>query len=142
MNRRRKLTTKTQTRNMSRNRDYQRLLNDRRWRELRAWKLAQCPLCERCIAEGEAAGIPGGYVSAAIDVHHVVPVETAKSIHEMERLCYDPRNLQALCIPCHIKTHQEARSHTREAHRQMEQKRLEQWIAKHKRKGEPTDPGA
>ena len=34
----------------------------------------------------------------------------------MERLAYnlDGNNLEALCIPCHIKTHQEMRSHTKE----------------------------
>ena len=32
----------------------------------------------------------------------------------MERLCYDVNNIRLLCIPCHIKTHQEMRSHTKE----------------------------
>ena len=32
----------------------------------------------------------------------------------MERLCYDVNNIRLLCIPCHIKTHQEMRSHTKD----------------------------
>ena len=51
---------------------------------------------------------------SAIDVHHKTPVESAKTEQEMERLAYNQANLEALCIPCHIKTHQEMRSHTKE----------------------------
>ena len=53
---------------------------------------------------------------SAVDVHHKRPVEFAKTEQEMERLAYnlDGNNLEALCIPCHIKTHQEMRSHTKE----------------------------
>ena len=91
---------------MSRDPRYQRLLNDRRWKELRRSYLQQHPLCERCQREG--------FVTAAVDVHHKTPVESAKTEQEMERLAYNPANLEALCIPCHIKTHQEAKSHTRE----------------------------
>ena len=55
-------------------------------------------------------------MTAAVDVHHKQPVESAKTEQEMERLAYnmDGNNLEALCIPCHIRTHQEAKSHTRE----------------------------
>ena len=92
---------------MSRDPRYQRLLNDRRWRELRIAYLREHPLCERCIREGKAAGVPEGYITPAIDVHHRVPVETAKTLQEMERLAYDWNNLEALCIPCHSRTHRE-----------------------------------
>lgn len=100
---------------MSRDRNYQRLLNDKRWKTIRAAYLQQHPLCERCRREGIAAGVlPDGWVTAAVDVHHKQPVERARSVQEMERLCYDFGNLEALCIPCHIKTHQEMRTHTKE----------------------------
>ena len=49
-----------------------------------------------------------------VDCHHIVPVESAKTEQEMERLAYDPNNCRLLCVPCHIKTHQEMRSHTKE----------------------------
>ena len=91
---------------MSRDKRYQRLLNDRRWKELRRSYLQQHPLCERCQREG--------FVTAAVDAHHKQPVESAKTEQEMERLAYNPANLEALCIPCHIKTHQEMRSHCKE----------------------------
>ena len=60
--------------------------------------------------------LPDGYVTSAVDVHHKIPVERAKTTYEMERLAYnmDGNNLEALCIHCHIKTHQEMRSHTKE----------------------------
>ena len=104
---------------MSRDKRYQRLLNDRRWKELRRSYLQQHPLCERCQREG--------FVTAAVDVHHKTPVESAKTEQEMERLAYNPANLEALCIPCHIKTHQEMHSHCKEqvkANKQRARRRL------------------
>ena len=62
--------------------------------------------CERCKREG--------YVTAGVDCHHIKPVESAKTEQEMERLAYDVNNIELLCISCHIKTHQEMRSHTKE----------------------------
>jgi 5-methylcytosine-specific restriction protein A len=93
---------------MSRDPRYQKLLNSKRWKMIRAEYLRQHPLCERCQREG--------FVRSAVDVHHKRPVESAKTEQEMERLAYnlDGNNLEALCIPCHIKTHQEMRSHTKE----------------------------
>ena len=93
---------------MSRDKNYQRLLNSKRWKLIRVEYLRAHPLCERCQAEG--------YIRSAIDVHHITPVEWAKTEQEMERLAYnvDGNNLQALCIPCHIKVHQELRSHCKE----------------------------
>ena len=108
---------------MSRDKEYQRLLNSKRWSELRAWKMQQSPLCELCLA--------GNFVRSSVDIHHIVPVESAKSRDEMERLCFDPSNLQALCIPCHIRVHQEARSHTKAKVQENKKKGLERWIARH-----------
>ena len=104
---------------MSRDKNYQHLLNSKRWKTLRQWKLEQNPLCELCEREGK--------VVSAIDVHHKVPVESARTPDEMERLAFDPNNLQALCIPCHAKVHREARSHTRRSHEMRERDRLERW---------------
>ena len=104
---------------MSRDKNYQHLLNSKRWKQLRQWKLEQNPLCELCEREGK--------VVSAIDVHHKVPVESARTPDEMERLAFDPNNLQSLCINCHAKVHREARSHTRRLHEQRERDRLERW---------------
>ena len=64
-------------------------------------------MCERCRREG--------FITAGVDCHHKQPVESAKTEEEMKRLAYDwQNNIELLCIPCHIKTHQEMRSHTKE----------------------------
>lgn len=110
---------------MSRNQKYQRLLNSRRWRDLRAWKLEHNPLCELCAAEG--------YVVAAVDIHHITPVESAHTDKEMEALCFAPGNLQALCIPCHKAIHQQLRSQTKEAHQQRAADDLQRWADKMRR---------
>ena len=102
---------------MSRDPRYQKLLNSKRWKMIRAEYLRQHPLCERCRREGIAAGVlPDGYITSAVDVHHKTPVERGRTQQEMEWLAYNlgGNNLEALCIPCHIKTHQEMRSHTKE----------------------------
>lgn len=92
---------------MSRDPKYQRLLNSPRWAEVKriVWRRAG-GLCERCRREG--------YVTAGVDCHHKVPVESAKTEEDMKRLAYNVNNIELLCIPCHIKTHQEMRSHTKE----------------------------
>lgn len=92
---------------MSRSKEYQRLLNARRWAELKAfvWKRAG-GLCEACRRNG--------YITQGRDCHHIRPVEQAKSIEEMKVLAYDVNNIELLCIPCHIKAHEELRSHYHE----------------------------
>ena len=89
---------------MSRDPRYQRLLNDKRWKLLRVQVFRRANgLCELCKAEG--------FITPGVDVHHIRPVEQAKTEEEMKRLAYDPNNCQLLCVACHIKTHQEMRSH-------------------------------
>ena len=92
---------------MSRDPRYQRLLNSRRWWEVKAIVFRRANgLCERCREEGR--------LSFGTDCHHVIPVETGRTEAEMESLCYNPDNCRLLCIPCHIKTHAEARSHCKD----------------------------
>ena len=92
---------------MSRDKHYQKLLNSKRWAAVKrfVWQRAG-GLCERCRREG--------LIRAVVDCHHKVPVESARTEQEMERLAYDVNNIELLCIACHIKTHQEMRSHTKE----------------------------
>ena len=113
---------------MSRDRNYQRLLNSPRWREVKTqvWRRAN-GLCERCIREGKAAGVPDGYITPGVDCHHIKPVESARTVMEMEQLCYNPANIELLCVPCHIKTHQEMRSHSKEAVKARAEQRHERW---------------
>ena len=105
--------------NMSRDRNYQHLLNSKRWKTLRRWKLEQNPLCELCLREGK--------IVSAVDVHHIDPCENSQTLEEMTDKCFRVDNLQALCIPCHQRVHREARSHTRSSHEQRERERLERW---------------
>ena len=110
---------------MSRNKDYQRMLNSKRWKQLREWKLEQNPLCELCAEKG--------LVVAAVDIHHKIPCESARTVQEMEALCFNPSNLQSLCISCHANLHRLGQSHTKQAHKHRESERLARWIAKHER---------
>ncbi len=92
---------------MSRDPRYQRLLNDKRWKLLRAEVFRRANgLCELCKAEG--------FITPGVDVHHIRSVEQAKTVQEMERLAYNPANCQLLCVACHIKVHQDMRTHTKE----------------------------
>ena len=79
---------------MSRSKRYQKLLNSKRWAEVKriVWKRAG-GLCERCRREGIAAGVlPDGYITPGVDCHHKIPVESANPDipGEMERLAYNP----------------------------------------------------
>ena len=58
--------------------------------------------------------MPDGWLTPGVDCHHIKPVESAKTEEEMKRLAYDVSNIRLLCVACHIKTHQEMRSHTKE----------------------------
>lgn len=92
---------------MSRSKQYQRLLNSIEWARVKAivWKRAG-GLCEQCKREG--------FIRAGVDCHHVIPVETGRTVQEMARLAYDPNNCQLLCVEHHIKVHQSMRTHTKE----------------------------
>ena len=84
---------------MAKDADYRRLIHTRRWLELRRRVLTERPLCQRCAEEG--------FVTAATEVHHVLPVEEAVTFREKERLMFDRSNLRALCHACHVRTHTE-----------------------------------
>lgn len=59
----------------------------RKWRRLRAAKLMESPLCEECKRQGR--------VTAANEVHHVVPRLDAPD------RAYEWSNLECLCKSCH-----------------------------------------
>ena len=62
------------------------------------------------------------------DCHHVIPVETGRTVQEMERLCYDVNNVRLLCVPCHIKVHQNMYSHTKEKVRENKKRRSRRFL--------------
>lgn len=90
------------------------------------WKLEHNPLCEMCQR--------AGYVRAAVDIHHIRPVESARSIEEMERLCFNPSNLMSLCIPCHVAIHKEMGKGGRDNHQERVRQQLERWKEKHNKR--------
>ena len=97
---------------MSRDPRYQKLLNSKRWKELRAWKLAQTQgYCEICYREGWR-----GIDALAVDIHHIVPVESVIDQGEaaMARVCFNPNNLMALCVRHHSETHKSMGKDTKE----------------------------
>jgi 5-methylcytosine-specific restriction endonuclease McrA len=92
---------------MSRDPRYQKLLNSKRWADVKriVWQRAG-GLCERCRRDG--------FITAGCDCHHKRPVESARDEEEMKRIAYDVNNIELLCVACHIKTHKEMRSHTKD----------------------------
>ena len=105
---------------------YMSLFNTKEWHELRAMKIAECQgLCERCKREGIEAGVPNGYITPAKTVHHINPVEGVPDepadtlLERMKERCFDYNNLILLCPDCHHRTHEEMKSHWRQASRTM-----------------------
>lgn len=62
---------------------------DRRWQQLSSRYRTLHPLCEQCESEGR--------VTAATEVHHVVPIKVDRT----KRL--EEANLMAVCRACHEK---------------------------------------
>lgn len=92
---------------MSKDCNYNRLIQSKRWQQLRRMKIKNNPLCEDCLQNG--------FYVAAKEVHHVIPCERAHTIAEMERLMYDYNNLRSLCHDCHAATHKGLKSNTKES---------------------------
>ena len=112
---------------MSRDKRYQHLLNGRRWWDVKriVWQRAGGD-CERCKRQGRV--VPG------VDCHHIRPVEDARTYDGPDGMvarCYDPNNVELLCIACHKEAHHQLRSQTRQGHLKTEANRTEQWLAKH-----------
>ena len=106
--------------NQQQAKDKQEIYNSREWKELRIAKLRSTNgLCEECMKEG--------IVTAARCVHHVVPIETARTKDEMKRLAFDINNLKALCFACHARIHKELGSNTAKIVRQRAEARQDRW---------------
>ena len=94
---------------------------------MRRAKLRAQPLCEKCLAEGKAAGVAGGWIRSAHCVHHITPIETAATMEEMRRLAFNPANLMSLCDECHHKIHEEMKSFSRENVKERADARQARW---------------
>ena len=102
--------------------DKNRIYNSKRWKELRIAKLRSTNgLCEECMKQG--------IVTAARCVHHVVPIETARTKDEMRRLAIDCglQGLKSLCFACHARIHKELGSNTAKIVRQRAEARQDRW---------------
>ena len=100
--------------------DKAEIYNSREWKELRIAKLRSTNgLCEECMKEG--------VVTQATCVHHIVPIETARTKDEMKRLAFDINNLRALCFACHARIHKEIGSNTAKIVRQRAEARQDRW---------------
>jgi 5-methylcytosine-specific restriction protein A len=95
------------------------IYNSKEWQELRIEKLRANPLCEECMKEG--------IVTSARCVHHVVPIETARTKDEMKRLAFDEHNLMALCFACHARIHKEMGSNTARIVKARAEARQDRW---------------
>ena len=101
------------------------IYNSREWRELRTLKLRTTPLCERCRELGIKAGVPGGYIRAASCVHHIIPIESARTPDEMRRLALHCGldGLMSLCRQCHAEIHRQIGSNRRDTVQQHQEDR-------------------
>ena len=98
------------------------IYNSREWKELRAAKLRSTKgLCEECLKQG--------ILTEARCVHHVVPIETARTKDEMRRLAIDCglQGLKSLCFACHARIHKELGSNTAKIVRERAEARQDRW---------------
>ena len=126
--------------------DKAEIYNSREWKELRAAKLAANPLCEQCIQDGQAKGIPHGYARSATVVHHIHPIEESNSMDEMRHWAFMWGNLQSLCRECHARIHNQKGYHKRENVKARRDQAFERWKSKMQgdstpMEGDPSTPG-
>lgn len=118
-----KKPTSWRCRNHKQQKDKAEIYNSREWRELRIAKLRSTNgLCEECMKEG--------IVTSARCVHHVVPIESARTKEEMKRLAFDVNNLRALCFACHARIHKELGSNTAKIVKARAEARQDRWADK------------
>ena len=96
------------------------IYQSREWRELRVLKYRANPTCELCEREG-------GYIRAAQAIHHITPIETAKTMDEMKQLAYQWSNLLSVCREHHARLHKEMGSNTTQTIQQRAEDRRERW---------------
>ena len=114
-------------RNIQQQKDKAEIYNSREWKQLRSEKLRANPLCEMCIRDGEAHGIPGGYITPSRVVHHRHPIEDSTTKAEMRKWAFMWNNLEALCPACHAKVHKELGSNTRRVVAERAEARQARW---------------
>ena len=108
------------------NPEYRRIITGKKWQKLRRMKMLKNAIdnggfCEQCIKDYIAGG---QRPRKAIEVHHIVPIESAHTREEMEALAYDESNLMALCFECHHELHRQLwKARFNKAQRQLDKAR-------------------
>ena len=74
-----------------------KIYNTQRWRDLRAWKMTNYPLCEECLKNDKNTAVE--------DVHHIISFMSTNDPIERSRLAFDYNNLMSICKECHAKKH-------------------------------------
>jgi len=77
--------------------NHKAVYNTKRWRQIRIEKLKQDPLCEECLSKK--------IITPGVEVHHIKPVSSGKTIKDKQALGFDKSNLKTLCQTCHKQTH-------------------------------------
>ena len=108
---------------MAKDKDYIKLIHSSQWVKLRAEKLRNNPLCERCL---EADGI----ITVATEVHHVRPVEESVTMADKERLMFNYFNLMAVCHRCHVEIHTEMGRSGKMANKERNSRKLDNFVQK------------
>lgn len=104
---------------MRRTKAYTKLMNTTRWRAVRNMVLAEHPLCARCEEQGR--------ITAATEVHHIIPIESEAASSMLENLAYNRANLQPLCHYCHYKIHEEMAKNSKGENVKRQRSRAEQF---------------
>ena len=71
--------------------------NTKQWRDLRAYKRREQPLCEDCLKNEK--------VTPVAEIHHVRPFNRGHNIQTQWQLFTDLNNLVSLCTKCHKERH-------------------------------------
>ena len=122
-----KQPTSWRAKSVQQQKDKNEIYQSREWRELRAWKLRTQPLCEKCLADGKAAGVPDGWIRSARCVHHIHPIEDSSTKEEMRKWAFMPGNLMSLCYECHAAIHKEMGSNTKAKVAERAEARQARW---------------
>lgn len=83
-----------------------KIYNSVRWRNLRALKMTNNPLCEICEANGK--------ITPVDDVHHMISFMSVDDPVRRYHLAYDYDNLQSVCDECHQKIHNNFKTYQHE----------------------------
>ena len=126
------------------------MLNDKRWAKVKAIVDRRARgLCEWCIRDGKEYGrktgnerlARTGWIRQGIDHHHLIPFESAKTIDEAERLCYDPNNVVLLCVEHHRAEHNQKGYHKKENVKARKDQAFERWKERQTKRNDDDNTG-